>query len=110
MDVGRSLRRRYVDSLFLYLNSMLSAELIPLLHWIGIFTRDGAEWKFQRKLASHIFTVKAFREYTSDVFVIEGKKVLNYLGKAADEGTVVDFQALMLHFTLDSFGAYVPSC
>ncbi|KAK3821893.1 MAG: cytochrome P450 [Benniella sp.] len=70
----------------------------------GIFVCDGAEWRFQRKLASHIFNVKAFREYTSDVFVIEGKKVLDYLGKAADEGTVVDFQALMLHFTLDSFG------
>ncbi|KAK3821894.1 MAG: cytochrome P450 [Benniella sp.] len=89
-----------------------SYEKGPLFTWMlgdlvghGIFTRDGAEWRFQRKLASHIFNVKAFREYTSDVFVIEGKKVLDYLGKAADEGTVVDFQALMLHFTLDSFGA-----
>ena len=89
---------------------MLSPELISLMHWVGIFTRDGAEWRFQRKLASHIFNVKAFREYTSDVFVIEGKKVLDHLGKAADEGTVVDFYALMLHFTLDSFGAYVLSC
>ncbi|KAI8358585.1 cytochrome P450 [Mortierella sp. GBAus27b] len=70
----------------------------------GIFGSDGPEWKFQRKLASHVFNVKAFREYTTDVFVIEGKKVLDYLGKAADEGTIVDFHALMLHFTLDSFG------
>ncbi|KAG0195570.1 hypothetical protein BGX31_006059, partial [Mortierella sp. GBA43] len=70
----------------------------------GIFGADGPEWKFQRKLASHVFNVKAFREYTTDVFVIEGKKVLDYLGKAADEGTIVDFHALMLHFTLDSFG------
>ncbi|KAF9981186.1 hypothetical protein BGZ65_004231, partial [Modicella reniformis] len=70
----------------------------------GIFGSDGAAWKFQRKLASHVFNVKAFREYTSDVFVIEGKKVIDYLGKAADEGFVVDFHALMLHFTLDSFG------
>ncbi|KAF9351089.1 Protein kinase alk2 [Mortierella sp. NVP85] len=89
-----------------------SYEKGPMFTWMlgdlvgdGIFTRDGAEWRFQRKLASHIFNVKAFREYTSDVFVIEGKKVLDYLGKAADEGTVVDFYALMLHFTLDSFGA-----
>ncbi|KAF9351087.1 Protein kinase alk2 [Mortierella sp. NVP85] len=70
----------------------------------GIFASDGDEWKFQRKLASHIFNVKAFREYTSDVFVTEGQKVVDYLGKAADEGTIVDFHALMLHFTLDSFG------
>jgi len=80
---------------------------MSLLHWVGIFACDGAEWRFQRKLASRIFNVKAFREYTSDVFVIEGKKVLDYLGKAADEGTVVDFHALMLHFTLDCFGTYV---
>ncbi|KAG0074607.1 Protein kinase alk2 [Linnemannia elongata] len=71
----------------------------------GIFASDGPTWKFQRKQASHIFNVKAFREYTSDVFVIEAQKVLEYLGKAADAGTEIDFHALMLHFTLDSFGA-----
>ncbi|KAF9313349.1 Protein kinase alk2 [Podila horticola] len=70
----------------------------------GIFAADGPEWRYQRKLASHIFTVKAFKEYVSDVFVAEGQKVIDYLGKAADEGTVVDFHLLMLHFTLDSFG------
>jgi hypothetical protein len=72
---------------------------------IGIFASDGANWKFQRRQASHIFNVKAFREYTSDVFVIEAQKVLEYLGKAADAGTEIDFHQLMLHFTLDSFGA-----
>ncbi|KAF9926203.1 hypothetical protein FBU30_004162 [Linnemannia zychae] len=71
----------------------------------GIFASDGETWKFQRKLASHIFNVKAFREYTNDVFVIEAQKVLDYLGKAADAGTEIDFHTLMLHFTLDSFGA-----
>ncbi|KAG0320034.1 hypothetical protein BGZ99_004717 [Dissophora globulifera] len=71
----------------------------------GIFLSDGAKWKFQRQLTIRIFNIKAFQEYTSDVFVTEGRKVINFLGKAADEGTVVDFQALMLHFTLDSFGA-----
>ncbi|KAF9404523.1 hypothetical protein BGZ94_004115, partial [Podila epigama] len=71
----------------------------------GIFTSDGPQWRYQRKLASHIFTVKAFREYVSDVFVTEGQKVAEYLGKCADDGTVVDFHQLMLNFTLDSFGA-----
>ncbi|KAF9331755.1 hypothetical protein BG006_005412, partial [Podila minutissima] len=70
----------------------------------GIFAADGPEWRYQRKLASHIFTVKAFKEYVSDVFVTEGQKVIYYLGKAADQGTVVDFHLLMLHFALDSFG------
>ncbi|KAF9351088.1 Protein kinase alk2 [Mortierella sp. NVP85] len=71
----------------------------------GVFGCDGSKWKFQRRLSSNIFNVKAFREYTSDVFVAEGQKVIDYLGKAADEGTIVDFHALMLLFTLDSFGA-----
>ncbi|KAF9274041.1 hypothetical protein BGZ88_003329 [Linnemannia elongata] len=71
----------------------------------GIFSSDGSAWKWQRKMASHVFNVRAFREYTSDIFVIEAQKMLAYLGKAADEGTPIDFHALMLHFTLDSFGA-----
>ncbi|KAF9092808.1 hypothetical protein BGX27_001724, partial [Mortierella sp. AM989] len=71
----------------------------------GIFAADGNNWKFQRKLASHIFNVKAFREYTSDVFVIEGQRVVDYLTKAADEGTIVDLHELFLKFTLDSFGS-----
>ncbi|KAF9389620.1 hypothetical protein CPB97_011030 [Podila verticillata] len=70
----------------------------------GIFQVDGSQWRSQRKLASHIFTVKAFKEYVSEVFVNEGHKVIEYLGKAADQGTIVDFHQLMLQFTLDSFG------
>ncbi|KAG0252304.1 hypothetical protein DFQ27_008157 [Actinomortierella ambigua] len=70
----------------------------------GIFTADGDNWRFQRKLASHIFTVRAFREYTNDVFVLEAMKVVNLLGQAADEGLEIDFQELMHKFTLDAFG------
>ncbi|KAF9352671.1 hypothetical protein BGX26_009555 [Mortierella sp. AD094] len=71
----------------------------------GIFTSDGAKWKFQRQLASNIFKIKAFSEYTSNVFVVVGKKFTDILGKAADEGTVIDLQKILLHFTLDAFGA-----
>ncbi|KAF9361751.1 hypothetical protein BGX26_012472 [Mortierella sp. AD094] len=70
-----------------------------------IFSAEGAQWKFQHQIASNIFNIKAFAEYTSDVFVVEGKKVVDNLAKAADEGTVIDLQKLMLHFTLDTFGA-----
>ncbi|KAF9911531.1 Protein kinase alk2 [Linnemannia zychae] len=79
-------------------------ETLKDLFGKGIFASDGPQWKFQRKMASHIFSVRAFREYTSDVFNKEAEKVLAYLGKAADAGTQIDFHALMLHFTLDSFG------
>src|ERR1700761_7196841 len=76
---------------------------------IGIFQVDGPEWRFQRKLARHIFNVKAFKEYVSEVVVNEGHKVIDYLGKAADQGPIVDFHQLMMHYTLDSFGAYVST-
>ncbi|KAF9430695.1 hypothetical protein BGZ94_004912 [Podila epigama] len=71
---------------------------------IGIFAVDGHQWKWQRKMASHIFNVKAFRMYTERVFVQESQKVVNYLGQMADQGRVVDLQEIFYKFTLDSFG------
>ncbi|KAK5821452.1 cytochrome P450 [Linnemannia elongata] len=71
----------------------------------GILSADGESWKFQRKLATHLFNVNAFREYTSEVFNKEAQKVLDYLSKAADSGSVVDFHAIMHAFTLDVFGS-----
>ncbi|KAF8927369.1 hypothetical protein BGZ47_002194 [Haplosporangium gracile] len=63
----------------------------------------GKEWRILRKLIVQIFNIKAFREYTSDVFVIQGKKVIDHLGKAADEGIIVDIHGLMHLYTLDCF-------
>jgi cytochrome P450 len=76
----------------------------PFKNNTGILSADGESWKFQRKQATHLFNVNAFREYTSEVFNSEAQKVLNYLGKAADAGDAVDFHAIMHAFTLDVFG------
>ncbi|KAI1314587.1 hypothetical protein EDD11_001970 [Mortierella claussenii] len=70
----------------------------------GIFSADGEHWKWQRKLASHIFSVKAFRQYTSDVFCHEGQMAIEYLSKYADTNKPVDLQQLFYCYTLDSFG------
>ncbi|KAF9574938.1 hypothetical protein EC968_004939 [Mortierella alpina] len=67
----------------------------------GIFSVDGEHWKWQRKLASHIFSVNAFRHYTSDVFCREGQVVINYLNTVADTGRAIDMQHLFYCFTLD---------
>ncbi|KAF9200956.1 hypothetical protein BGZ49_008807 [Haplosporangium sp. Z 27] len=77
--------------------------LMPLVG-DGIFGADGEHWKWQRKLASNIFNVKAFRQYTSDVFCQEGELAIEYLNKMADAGTPVDIQQLFYCYTLDSFG------
>ncbi|KAK3807914.1 MAG: cytochrome P450 [Benniella sp.] len=70
----------------------------------GIFSADGDHWKWQRKMASHIFNVNAFRNYTSSVFVTEANIVVDYLERMADQGQPVDMQNLFYLFTLDSFG------
>ncbi|KAF9436992.1 hypothetical protein BGZ76_002347 [Entomortierella beljakovae] len=70
----------------------------------GIFGADGDNWRWQRKMASHIFNVKAFRDYTGTTFVNEAHVLTGYLEKMADKGQVVDIHALFYHYTLDSFG------
>ncbi|KAF9586111.1 hypothetical protein BGW38_009562 [Lunasporangiospora selenospora] len=70
----------------------------------GIFGADGQNWKWQRKMASHIFNVKAFRDYTSNVFVHESQRVSDYFDRAVEQGSVVDIHDIFLKFTLDSFG------
>ncbi|CAO3574463.1 unnamed protein product [Mortierella alpina] len=96
----------------------------------GIFGADGHQWKWQRKMASHIFNVKAFRalsgpwdgilmpsipvpailfcigtvNYTSNVFVQESKVVSDYFDTVADKGVAIDIHDIFLKFTLDSFG------
>ncbi|KAF9114953.1 hypothetical protein BGX27_009383 [Mortierella sp. AM989] len=70
----------------------------------GIFGADGEHWRWQRKLASHIFNVKSFRTYTSDVFCREANLAIDYLSAVADTDKVVDLQNIFYLFTLDSFG------
>ncbi|KAF8945885.1 hypothetical protein BGZ46_005928, partial [Entomortierella lignicola] len=77
--------------------------LMPLVG-NGIFSADGEHWRWQRKLASNIFNVNAFRQYTSDVFCQEGGLAIEYLNKMADTGKAVDLQQLFYCYTLDSFG------
>lgn len=70
-----------------------------------MFCSDGQNWKFLRHIMNNIFGAKTFRDYIHEVFVLQGKKVVECLEKAADEGTVVNFQVLMLNYSLDCFGA-----
>ncbi|KAF9582318.1 hypothetical protein BGW38_000355 [Lunasporangiospora selenospora] len=71
----------------------------------GIFGVDGEHWKWQRKLASHIFNVNSFRTYTSSVFCGETQLVEAYFNKIADNpDKVVNLQDIFYKYTLDSFG------
>ncbi|KAG0375163.1 Protein kinase alk2 [Mortierella sp. AD032] len=79
-------------------------ETLSDLLGLGIFGADGHLWHWQRKMASHIFNVKAFRNYTSTVFVKVSVTFNDYLGKMSDDGQVVDIHKLFYLYTLDSFG------
>jgi cytochrome P450 len=61
-------------------------------------------WKFQRKLASHLFYGKNFREIICVVFEEETKKFLKIMEEKVNSGEVFDLQELFYRFTLDSFG------
>ncbi|BFZ60673.1 hypothetical protein YB2330_001715 [Saitoella coloradoensis] len=45
----------------------------------GIFNVDGHVWKRQRKVASHIFTARAFKTVIAQVFESETNRVLDIL-------------------------------
>ncbi|KAI9490196.1 cytochrome P450 [Zychaea mexicana] len=70
----------------------------------GIFNANGADWKYQRKTASHIFNIKNFQNQFTDVFLEEieymSEKIWN---PAVEKNEVVDFHDIMFKFTLDSF-------
>jgi len=61
-------------------------------------------WKFQRRLASHLFRGQNFREVICVIFEEETKVLLNILHEAAKNGNAIDLQDLFFRFTLDSFG------
>ncbi|KAI9244575.1 cytochrome P450 [Phascolomyces articulosus] len=70
----------------------------------GIFNANGAEWKYQRKTASHVFNVKNFRDQFTDVFVQEIEYMSEKIWDSAlEKNEAVDFHDIMFKFTLDSF-------
>ncbi|KAF9566421.1 hypothetical protein EC968_003765 [Mortierella alpina] len=86
-----------------YIKGPMLKDMLADILGVGFFLADGEDWRFLRKLMVQIFNVKAFHDYTSDTFVTMGYKVIDYLGKAADEGSVVNIYALMHQYTMDSF-------
>jgi cytochrome P450 len=82
----------------------------------GIFVSDGEEWRWQRKLAARMFSVKGFKLYVSEVFGAKADLLLERLAAACPggdpgaaarlgvaPGAAVDLQDLMYRFTLDTF-------
>ncbi|KAJ3320035.1 hypothetical protein HDU76_000402 [Blyttiomyces sp. JEL0837] len=69
----------------------------------GIFNADGENWWKQRKIASHIFSVKNFKSFVSVVFKDEMKTFTTRLEQLAQSQTPFDLQDLFFRFTLNGF-------
>ena len=58
----------------------------------GIFATDGENWKHQRKLASHEFSTKVLREFSSVVFRTNATKLADTISSAATSGNIINMQ------------------
>ncbi|PUZ62387.1 hypothetical protein GQ55_4G353300 [Panicum hallii var. hallii] len=68
----------------------------------GIFATDGEKWKHQRKLASHEFSTKVLREFSSVVFRTNATKLADTISSAATNRTIINMQDLLMKTTMDS--------
>ncbi|KAI9272722.1 cytochrome P450 [Phascolomyces articulosus] len=70
----------------------------------GIFVNEGSAWRIHRKTASRVFGSKDLQKCFDQVFA-KNLKVITHevLDQIAIDGSVVDFQQLILKFTMDSF-------
>jgi cytochrome P450 len=58
----------------------------------GIFATDGEKWKHQRKLASHEFSTRVLREFSSVVFRTNATKLADTISSAATNRTIINMQ------------------
>ncbi|KAL5727884.1 hypothetical protein ACHQM5_001028 [Ranunculus cassubicifolius] len=68
----------------------------------GIFAVDGEKWRHQRKLASHEFSTKVLRDFSSAVFQSNAAKFVGTICQATVMGGSVDLQEFLMKSTLDS--------
>ncbi|KAL6651239.1 hypothetical protein ACP70R_010164 [Stipagrostis hirtigluma subsp. patula] len=68
----------------------------------GIFNVDGAKWRHQRKVASHEFSTRVLRDYSTAVFRDTASELAGIVAGAAAAGERVDMQDLLMRSTLDS--------
>ncbi|KAJ3115531.1 hypothetical protein HDU96_000478 [Phlyctochytrium bullatum] len=87
-----------------YVKGSYSHNLLKPLLGSGIFNVDGDHWKWQRKLSSHIFTGRMFRDVLTRVFAEEIDILIELLREKAAAKAMVDLNELLLCLTMDGFG------
>lgn len=69
----------------------------------GIFAVDGIEWLHQRKVASHMFTMRTMRDSMARVIRSHLERLGSVLKQAEDTQTPIDLYRLFNRFTMDAF-------
>ena len=87
-----------------YVKGEFLADLLMDMLGKGIFASDGAHWKAQRAIASHLFTKNTLHTFISDTFYKNGLIVIKLLQAAAEAKEDVDMQDIFQKYTLDSIG------
>ncbi|KAI8849321.1 cytochrome P450 [Chytridium lagenaria] len=77
-------------------------EMLEPMLGDGIFNTDGDTWRWQRKISSHIFTGKNFRNVLSKVITEDLEILFNEI--ARHTGDSIDIYAYLHNFTMDTFG------
>jgi len=67
-------------------------EIMKDLFGDGIFAIDGDKWRHQRKLASHEFSTKVLREFSSVVFRVNATRLTDKISSAAANRTILNMQ------------------
>ncbi|XP_048541786.1 cytochrome P450 704C1-like [Triticum urartu] len=85
-----------------YSRGAFNTEIVKDLFGNGIFVTDGDKWRHQRKLASHEFSTKVLRDYSSDVFRMNAIKLAEKTSSAAANRITINMQDLLMRTTMDS--------
>ncbi|KNC54392.1 cytochrome P450 CYP86A34 [Thecamonas trahens ATCC 50062] len=101
-DVKHVLRDNFDN----YVKGETFGALVNELLGGGIFNSDGKAWYRQRKIASHLFHVRNFKETMVPVFLAHARKVARLLDATAATGhhAVIDMHDVFYRYTLDSAG------
>ena len=86
-----------------YGKGVMTHDVLEDLLGDGIFNVDGAKWRHQRKVASHEFSTRVLRDYSSAVFRDTAAELAGIVAAAArGAGERLDISDLLMRSTLDS--------
>eukprot|EP01084_Bolivina_argentea_P087254 157609_1 len=80
----------------------ISTEMHELLG-DGIFTSDPPDWKFHRKVASRMFSMRNLKDYMFDCTINHTKKVIAKIEEQGIDMNNINIYDMLGRFTLDAF-------